>query len=160
MRDRNFPLIGGFAVLPLPDAPASLAEIAHALDTLRLDGISLLTTYAGTYLGDPTFEPVLAELDGRASVAHIHPNLPPPMIGASLRLPAPVLEFTFDATRMVAELILSGTLMRYRRLRLILSHLGGTLPCLAWRLSMLDDIPSAINYGHSREPAREQLRRL
>jgi len=34
---------GAFALLPLPDVDASLREIAHALDTLGLDGVGVLT---------------------------------------------------------------------------------------------------------------------
>jgi hypothetical protein len=40
---------------------AALAELAYALDVLRLDGVGLLTNYRGAYLGDPRFEPLLAE---------------------------------------------------------------------------------------------------
>jgi 6-methylsalicylate decarboxylase len=160
LRDRNPSMVGGFAVLPLPDVGAALAELAHALDVLHLDGVSLLTNYDGVYLGDATFEPLLAELDRRAAVAHVHPNLPPPMPAAQLLLPAPVLEFTFDTTRMIAEMILTETLQRYERLNLVLSHLGGTLPWVAWRLSLFDDFPSARNPGRPREPVLQQLRRL
>lgn len=158
LRARNPGRIGGFAVLPLPDVPASLTELAYALDELGLQGVSLLTNYDGRYLGDPEFEPLLEELDRRAAVAHVHPNLPPPMPSARLQLPEPVVEFAFDTTRMVGELILTETLQRYERLALVLSHLGGTLPWLAWRLSMLDEFPSAT--GGRREPVRDQLRRL
>lgn len=150
--------VGGFALLPLPDVDATLAEIAYALDVLRLDGVAVLTNYEGRYLGDRRFAPVLAELDRRHAVVHVHPNLPPAMADARLMLPAPVLEFTFDTTRMVAELILTETPARYPNLKLVLSHLGGTLPWAAWRLSMLDDFPSAD--GGRREPVRDQLRRF
>lgn len=152
--------IGGFALLPMPDVSASLAEIAFALDELGLDGVALLTNYDGRYLADPLFAPLLDELDRRAAVVHVHPNLPPPAQTIGLKLPPPVVEFTFDTTRMVAEMILAETLHRYEHLTFVLSHLGGTLPWLAWRLSMLDDIPSAINAGSPREPVRQQLRRL
>jgi predicted TIM-barrel fold metal-dependent hydrolase len=158
LRARNPGRIGGFAVLPLPDVPASLTELAYALDELGLEGVSLLTNYDGRYLGDPDFAPLLEELDRRGAVAHVHPNLPPPMPSARLQLPPPVVEFAFDTSRMVAELILAETLQRYERLTLVLSHLGGTLPWLAWRLSMLDEFPSAT--GGRREPVRDQLRRL
>jgi hypothetical protein len=49
---------GAFALLPLPDVDASLREIAHALDTLGLDGVGVLTNYAGAYLGDRRFAPL------------------------------------------------------------------------------------------------------
>ena len=155
---RHSGTVGGFAVLPMPDVAASIEETRRALDDLRLDGVALLTNYGGRYLGDPAFAPLLAELDNRSAVVHVHPNLPPSMPTARLALPAPVLEFTFDTTRMVAELILTETLQRYPRLNLVLSHLGGTLPWVAWRLSMLDEFGSAS--GGRREPVREQLRRL
>lgn len=154
---RNPGTIGGFAALPMPDVAASVAEVRRALGELKLDGVAVLTNYGGRYLGDPLFAPLLEELDRHGAVVHVHPNLPPPLAGAQLALSAPVLEFTFDTTRMVAEMILAETLQRYPGLTLVLSHLGGTLPWVAWRLSMLDDFPSAK--GGPREPVRDQLRR-
>ncbi|MDB5974984.1 MAG: putative metal-dependent hydrolase, TIM-barrel fold [Nevskia sp.] len=125
---------GSFASLPLPDVDASLREIEYSLDTLKADGFILFTSYEGRYLGDPLFQPVLQELDRRGSVAFIHPNQPPyetPRVA-----PASVLEFPFDTTRTAASLIISGAIHRYRKLRFILSHAGGTLPFLAPRLSL------------------------
>lgn len=155
---RHPAMLGAFAVLPMPDVASSIEECRRALGKLRFDGVALLTNYGGRYLGDPDFAPLLEELDSRGAVVHVHPNLPPPMAGARLTLPPPVLEFTFDTTRMIAEMIVAETLGQYSRLKMVLSHLGGTLPWVAWRLSMLDEIPSTA--GGRREPVAQQLRRM
>ena len=41
---------GFFAALPMPDVDASLRELAYALDTLKADGIGLLTSYGSAWL--------------------------------------------------------------------------------------------------------------
>lgn len=157
---RHPDVIGGFAVLPMPDVAASVIEIGRALDDLGLDGVALLTNYDGVYLGDPEFAPVLEELDRRGTLVHVHPNVPPAMPAAQLSLPPPVLEFTFDTTRMIAEMIAAETMRKYERLRLVLSHLGGTLPWVAWRLSMLDEFPSTFDPSGPRRSVSAELRRF
>ena len=38
---RDYPgRFGAFAILPLPDVDAAIAELAYALDTLKLDGVT------------------------------------------------------------------------------------------------------------------------
>jgi predicted TIM-barrel fold metal-dependent hydrolase len=135
---------GAFAVLPLPDVNAALRELEYALDTLKLDGIGLLTNYRGTYLGDAALEALFAELNRRQVVAFIHPSTPPSTDQPTFGLPPSLYEFTFDTTRMVANLLYSRTLDRYPNLRLILSHAGGTVPYLAKRLTFGPTIGSYL----------------
>lgn len=127
---------GFFATLPLPDVEAALAETAYALDVLHADGIGLLSNYAGIYLGDPAFDAIFAALDQRAAVVFIHPTvftgreIPAAKNAGSpiSTLPGFMLEFVFDTTRAVANLVLSGTLKKYPHIRIILAHAGGTVP--------------------------------
>lgn len=131
--------IGFFATLPLPDVDSALLEISYALDTLRADGIGLLSNYAGIYLGDPRFDAIFAELDRRATMVFIHPTV---FTGSEIpsaknagspitTMPGFMLEFIFDTTCAVANLVISGTLKKYPRIRFILSHAGGTIPFVA-----------------------------
>ena len=126
---------GAFASLPMPNIDATLDEIAYVFDTLHLDGVFLLSNYDGRYLGDPLFDPVFAELHRRKAVAFLHPAAPRER-EQSLTLPVFVLDFVFDTTRALTNLILRGTLQRYPEIRLICAHAGGVTPYLGLRLTV------------------------
>jgi predicted TIM-barrel fold metal-dependent hydrolase len=132
---------GAFATLPLPDVKGALSELEYALDALGLDGVVLLASAGGRYLGDPELDDLFSELNRRGAVVFIHPTVPPGSQAERLRMPAPTLEFIFDTTRAVAHLISSGTLERCPEIRFILSHAGGAVPYLAWRLSLMQVDP-------------------
>jgi len=123
------------AMLPLPDAGAAVAELAHALDTMGLEGVLLLSHVAGIYLGDPLREPLYAELDRRGAYVFLHPTVP--ANGAPLPHPGWLYEFPFDTTRALANLIYTGTFERYPNIRWQIAHLGGATSVLADRLASL-----------------------
>ena len=151
---------GLFASLPLPDVDGSLNEIAHAFDVLGADGVVLLSNCRGIYPGDPALDPVFEELDRRAAVVFLHPTSPfcPVCHGSGLDFPRPMLEFMFETTRAVTNLILSGTLDRYPDMKLIVPHAGAALPVLAERIG---SIAAALRAGSgSRESVLGHLRRL
>ncbi|MBN3842797.1 2-hydroxy-1-naphthoic acid nonoxidative decarboxylase [Burkholderia sp. Ac-20349] len=136
---------GNFATLPLPDVDGTLAEIGHAFDTLKADGVVLLSNYGGVYLGDPAFESVWAELDRRHAVVFIHPAKP--AIDAVPGMPGPLLDYPFDTTRTAVQLVLNGVIARHPNVRIILSHAGGFLPYTAYRFAELapgvrNDVPN------------------
>jgi predicted TIM-barrel fold metal-dependent hydrolase len=122
------------ATLPLPDVDGALAEVAHALDVLGLDGVVLLASAGGRYLGDDAFEPLMAELDRRQAVVLVHPTTPPGAPVAGLTIPVFAVEFVADTTRAIANLILSGTLERHPGISFICAHAGGFAPYITDRL--------------------------
>lgn len=124
---------GFFATLTLPDVEGAIAEARHALDHLGADGVVLLANVGGVYLGEPTWEPLMAELDRRAAVVFVHPSsLPaPPVPGI-----APfVADFLLDTTRAAINLARMRTFERFPNLKIILSHAGGFLPFAAERVA-------------------------
>jgi len=126
---------GSFASLPLPDVDGALEEIRYALDVLKADGFVMLTNFGGIYLGDARFDPIFDELNRRKAVIFIHPTSPPCWQHIALGFPRPMIEFPFDSTRAVTNLVMSGTLERCPSLRIIVPHAGGTLPFLARRIA-------------------------
>ncbi len=123
---------GAFATLPLPDVEGSLTELLYALDTLKLDGVEMLTNYSGKYQGDSSFEPLYQELNKRKAVVHIHPGEPPAI---PLKIPSATLEAPFDTTRAVANLLFTGTLEKYPDIIFIIAAGGGALPMVAERIA-------------------------
>jgi len=127
---------GGLGILPMPDVAGSLKEIDHALDVLHLDGIVLFASYGTAFLGDPVFDPVLERLNEAGAVVFIHPNSHPASLSLGMRIPTFLVEFPLATTRAVANLIFSGALQRFPKIRFILAHNGGAIPFLSWRFAM------------------------
>jgi len=128
---------GLFGILPMPDLDGSLREIEYSLDVLKADGINLFTNYGDRWLGNPQFAPIFEELNRRRAVVYIHPATPNCCGNLSSYVSAAVIEYPHDTTRTVLDLLFSGTFMRYRNIRWMFSHAGGTLPVMAGRIRTL-----------------------
>jgi 6-methylsalicylate decarboxylase len=164
---------GFFAALPLPEIDASVAETRYALDHLSAAGICVMTNHRGMYLGDRRLEPIFAEVAARNSVVFVHPTSPPQPAGGP-NLPAPALEFMFETTRSITDLVLAGVPRRHPGLRLIVPHAGAALSVLASRIDLFAsalalsgaEVPSlreALNVLHfdlAGAPVKEQLAAL
>lgn len=152
--------VGGFATIPLTTSQAASAETAHALDQLGLDGVCLFSSYAGRYLGDQAFDEYMAYLDQRAAIVFLHPTLPLPRLVPDTAIDAPILEFTFETTRAIGNMLFNGVLERFPRIRFIVAHLGGTIPFVAWRLQLFEHSARAEFQDFRRRcprPVREYL---
>jgi predicted TIM-barrel fold metal-dependent hydrolase len=124
---------GFFAALPLLDTEGSLREIAYALDELKADGIGLITSYGDKWLGDPAFFSVMEELNRRKAVVYTHPTAANCCANLQPDIPPVMIEFGTDTTRTIASILFNGNASRFRDIRWIFSHAGGTMPFLIER---------------------------
>jgi predicted TIM-barrel fold metal-dependent hydrolase len=118
---------GIWASLPLPDVDASLKEIEYAFDTLKLDGIGLVTSIGAKYLGDAAFSPVFAELNKRNAIVYTHPEAGPCCNYAVPKVGPTTLEYSHDTARTIVSWIESGSADRFPNVRWIFSHGGGSI---------------------------------
>ncbi len=132
---------GFFAVLPMPFCEESCNEAIHALDTLNADGVVLLGSTQGVFLGDDSLDELMAELNRRQAIVFIHPNLHTTTDAIGLNMPGFLMEFLCDTTRAACNLMFSGTLEKYPQIRWILAHAGGFVPYIPWRLSLANLLP-------------------
>ena len=123
--------------MPLPDVDGSLKEIAYALDTLKADGICMMTDYQGKFLGDPAFTPVMEELNRRKAIVYTHPNRNDCCRNLIPGIPEPVIELGTDTARTIASIVFTGTAHRFPDIQWIFSHAGGTAPALMQRFAGL-----------------------
>jgi predicted TIM-barrel fold metal-dependent hydrolase len=132
---------GAFALLPMPVVSASIREAEYALDTLRLDGVCLLSHAGPRHLGHPDEDELYAELNRRNAVVFVHPlrnqasNMP------AYSYPAGMTELVLDTTRAIHNLLWNGTFGKFPNIRWIMPHGGGTVPFLAYRMSAMDHRP-------------------
>jgi predicted TIM-barrel fold metal-dependent hydrolase len=151
---------GAFTLVPMHDMKHAIEEIEYSLDVLKHDGVCLFASYGEKFLGDAAFDPVLEALNARDAVVFVHPTFHPSSKDLSLPFPGFMIEYPFDTTRAAANLIFSGALERFPRIRFILSHAGGTLPFLAWRLSVSPQIGTSKLPKWSPEKVREGIRKF
>src|SRR5277367_5354808 len=150
---------GAFACLPLPDIEGSFSELSYALDVLKLDGVVLFSNARGVYLGDEKFDAIFDELERRRAVVFVHPTASPDPAAHALGLPDSLIDFVVDTSRAIAHLHYTNTFARTPHIKYIFSHAGGTIPYLASRFAVVDEM-NVIDGQAERGTAADTFRRL
>jgi predicted TIM-barrel fold metal-dependent hydrolase len=136
-----------FASLPLPDVDAAVTEAVRATDHHGAAGVVLMSNSGGRYLGDPALDPLWECLDTRHAIVFVHPTSPPGVDAVALGRPAPMIEFMFETTRTITDLIFASVLTRHPRIRFVIPHCGAALPLLAQRIEMFRSLWPAPDGG-------------
>lgn len=131
---------GAIATLPGKTMDGSLSEMEYAPDTLKMDGVSTQTSVEDIYLGDSRFDPWFEEMNRRKVTLFMHPIIARASLAVDLNIDGSILEFMFDSTRMLTNMVFTGAKRRFSDIRMISTHAGGTIPYLVSRIQTLEQV--------------------
>jgi predicted TIM-barrel fold metal-dependent hydrolase len=146
-----------FAGLPMRTPDLAADELHRAVSELGFRGALIYGTTKGKFLDDPVFAPILKRAEQLDVPIYLHPGLAPRSVyeayfsgfspGITEALSKAGYAWHHEVGLHVLRLALSGTLTRYPRLKLIIGHMGETLPFM---LARADDVfQRVIRIGYS-----------
>ena len=127
---------GGFAHLAVQDPAAAADELERCVRDLGMQGAMINGQTNGTYLDDDRISPLWERAEALGAPIYIHPNNPPDvpyMYHAHSELWGPVWSWTVETGNHALRLIFGGVFDRFPKAKLMLGHMGETLPYQLWR---------------------------
>jgi predicted TIM-barrel fold metal-dependent hydrolase len=134
----------GFAALPTPNAVAAADELERAAAKLGFKGGMVHGLTNGVFLDDRQFWPIFERAQALDVPIYIHCASPhPAVVNAYYKDYAnshPMLlragwSYTVETATQAVRLVLSGVFDAYPRLKIIIGHLGESLPFSMWRIN-------------------------
>lgn len=127
----------GFAALAPQNPQHAVKELQYCIDNLGFFGWLTHSNYGeGKYLDDKQYWPILEAAQALNAPIYLHPLIPAmePFYKYGFALAGPSLGFQFETALCLFRMILGGVFDEFPRLRIMLGHLGETMPFLMERL--------------------------
>jgi len=124
-----------FAALPLPHVDEALAEIERVSRRSNVVGFTIGCSINGLQVDSGLLDPIYAALDALGTVLFLHPVGQTDVAFLMDHNLAWSVGATFEDTTAALRLVYAGVPRRFPRMRVIVPHLGGTLPFLIDRLT-------------------------
>ena len=126
----------GFAHLAMQDPKAAADELERCMRELKFCGAMINGHTNGQYLDHPDLTPFWERAAALRAPIYIHPTdpvSPAPALAGHDGLRRATWEWGFETGSHALRLVFSGLFDRFPRARVVLGHLGETLPFLLWR---------------------------
>jgi aminocarboxymuconate-semialdehyde decarboxylase len=124
----------GFASIPMDARGEALEELHRAIDSLKLNGVILLSNIGGKPLTAPEYRPFFEEANRLKLCIFLHPMLPANSDAFREYVLGPIIGFPFDTSLAVARMCYDGMFEELPDIRWIIGHLGGAVPYLMERM--------------------------
>ncbi len=126
----------GFAHIALQDPRGAADELERCMRELKFAGAMINGHTHGQYLDHPLLYPFWERAEVLGAPIYIHPTdpiAPSPALEGVHGLRRATWEWGFETGSHALRLVFSGLFDRFPRAKLMLGHLGETLPFLLWR---------------------------
>lgn len=133
----------GFAALALQDPINASKELENCIRNYQFLGALINGQTHGYYLDDVRFYPLWEKAQELDVPIYLHPGSPykiPENYQGQDELAGPLWGWTVETGTHALRLIFSGLFDRFPKVKLILGHMGETLPYILWRLDSRWDI--------------------
>lgn len=127
---------GGFAHLAMQDPAEAAAELERCMLELGFQGAMINGHTNGDYLDLDKYSVFWERAAALEAPIYIHPANPvdhPATYAGHSELWGPVCSWAFETATHALRLVFAGVFERYPKARLILGHMGETLPLNLWR---------------------------
>jgi 2,3-dihydroxybenzoate decarboxylase len=126
-----------FATTPLQHPEQGADELQRAVEQLGLAGTMLFGQTGGRYLDDRSFDPFWERAQDLSVPVYLHAAdaavLPASQAGRP-ELMGPTWSWTAETATHALRIVFGGVFDRFPDVRVILGHMGETLPFFLWRL--------------------------
>ncbi|MFG1464294.1 amidohydrolase family protein [Xanthobacter sp. DSM 24535] len=133
----------GFAHLAMQDASAAADELERCVRELGFVGAMVNGQTNGIYLDDPRYDVFWERLQALDLPLYLHPGdsyvLPYVLEGAP-ELLKPTWEWNIETSSHFLRLVFAGVFDRFPGLKIVLGHMGETLPYVLWRLDSRSEL--------------------
>jgi len=133
-----------FACLPTPDPKAAAEELERCVTRLGFKGAMVHGLTNGVFFDDKRFWPIFERAQALDVPLYVHPATPHPAVVAAYYqdylgdfpgLLTAGWGFTVETATQGIRLVLSGVFDAYPEVKIILGHLGESLPFSLWRIT-------------------------
>lgn len=127
----------GFACLPLQDPIKAAKELERCVHQHGFLGGLINGQTQGSYLDEEKFHPFWKAVEELNVPIYLHPGSPqhrPANYKDQHELAGPLWGWTVETGTHALRMVFSGLFDKYAGIRIILGHMGETLPFLLWRL--------------------------
>jgi len=146
----------GFAALPTADPQAAAQELERCVIKLGFKGAMIHGLAHGKFVDDKQFWPIYARAEQLDVPIYLHPSLPHAAVTEAYyadyakafpMVVRPAWGYTVETATTAIRMVLSGVFDAHPRLKIILGHLGETLPFLVWRIDQALSRPGQKSLG-------------